>query len=115
MLASNIKGVKNGFPLRLEPKELETKEVDFNPDFLKRMFPKIEWVAFREAAAIVNVQGLPASVTTEMLEDEGFLKAFHHALLEVHVQEGRLICPETGRAFEINKGIPNMMLNEDEC
>ena len=33
-----------------------------------------------------------------MLEDEDFLKAFHHALLEVHREEGNLVCPETGAA-----------------
>jgi len=25
-----------------------------------------------------------------------------------------LICPESGRKFPISKGIPNMLLNEDE-
>lgn len=34
--------------------------------------------------------------------------------LQVEVQEGDLVCPETGRKFPISKGIPNMLLNEDE-
>ena len=46
--------------------------------------------------------------------DEPFLRAFHHALMEVHVKEGYLICPDSGRRFPITKGIPNMLLNEDE-
>ena len=46
--------------------------------------------------------------------DDAFLRAFHHALLEVHLEEGALVCPETGRAFKVSKGIPNMLLNEDE-
>lgn len=49
-----------------------------------------------------------------MLEDEDFLKLYHHALLEVTLQEGALICPETGRRFPVVKGIPNLLLNEDE-
>lgn len=28
--------------------------------------------------------------------------------------EGKLVCPESGREFPINNGIPNMILNEDE-
>ena len=28
--------------------------------------------------------------------------------------EGTLECPESHRKFPINKGIPNMLLNEDE-
>jgi multifunctional methyltransferase subunit TRM112 len=53
-------------------------------------------------------------VTAEALQDEAFLRAFHHALLEVHLEEGALVCPETGRRFLVSKGIPNMLLNEDE-
>lgn len=39
-----------------------------------------------------------------MLEDEAFLKKFHHALLEVHLEEGSLVCPETGR--HLKRGQP---------
>ena len=49
-----------------------------------------------------------------MLEDDDFLRRFHHALLELVLQEGALICPETGRRFLVHKGIPNLLLNEDE-
>lgn len=35
-------------------------------------------------------------------------------LLEVEVINGDLLCPESGRKFPINDGIPNMLLNEDE-
>ena len=50
-----------------------------------------------------------------LTEDFDFLHSFHHALLEVTLEEGALICPETGRKFPVKKGIPNMLLNEDEC
>jgi len=59
--------------------------------------------------------GLPDSVTEEMLQNEDFLKLLHHVLLEVHLEEGSLICPETGRKFSVAQGIPNLLLNEDEC
>ena len=62
------------------------------------------------------MDGLPEAVTAEMLEsDEAFLKAFHHALLEVHLEEGGLVCPETGRRFPVSQGIPNLLLQEEEC
>ena len=59
--------------------------------------------------------GLPDEVTEETLQEEEFLKLFHHALLEVTLEEGALVCPETGRRFPVKKGIPNMLLTEDEC
>jgi uncharacterized protein YbaR (Trm112 family) len=33
---------------------------------------------------------------------------------QVEVISGELVCPESGRRFSISKGIPNMLLNEDE-
>ncbi|KAE8077585.1 hypothetical protein FH972_016137 [Carpinus fangiana] len=38
----------------------------------------------------------------------------HHALLELHLEKGALVCPETARRFPVNQGIPNMLLLEDE-
>ena len=50
-----------------------------------------------------------------MLDDESFLRNLHHVLLEIHVEQGALICPESGRRYAIKKGIVNMLLMEDEC
>lgn len=41
------------------------------------------------------------------------LRKIHHALMEVHLIEGELVCPETGRKFPVRQGIPNMLLHED--
>jgi multifunctional methyltransferase subunit TRM112 len=66
--------------------------------------------------ACTGMVGLPSSVTEEMLqEDDAFLQLYHHALLELILEEGALICPETGRRFPVTKGIPNLLLHEDEC
>lgn len=114
MLSSNIKGVTNGFPLRIEVEKMVEKQVDFNADFLKNMFTKIEWKALFDAAQTMGYTDLPAEAESSMLDSDEFLKKFHHALLELHLEEGALICPETGRRFPVNKGIPNMLLHEDE-
>lgn len=114
MLSSNIKGVTNGFPLRLQVEKSVEKEVDLNPDFLKNIFPKIEWKALVDASRALGYPELPDEAEPSMLDSHDFLKKFHHALLELHVEEGALICPETGRNFPISKGIPNMLLHEDE-
>ena len=57
---------------------------------------------------------LPAEVTAEDLATEVLQRKLHHALLEVELVEGFLLCPETGRKFPVTKGIPNMLLHEDE-
>ncbi|KAK4391129.1 UNVERIFIED_CONTAM: Multifunctional methyltransferase subunit TRM112A [Sesamum calycinum] len=114
MLSSNIKGVTNGFPLRIEVEKVIEKEVDFNIDFLRNMFAKIEWKALAEASRTMGYSELPDDAESSMLDSDEFLRKFHHALLELHLEEGALVCPETGRKFPVNKGIPNMLLHEDE-
>ncbi|XP_027148742.1 multifunctional methyltransferase subunit TRM112 homolog A-like [Coffea eugenioides] len=114
MLSSNIKGVTNGFPLRIEVEKVVEKSVDFNPDFLKNMFAKIEYKALVEASRIMGYAELPDHAEPSMLESDDFLRKFHHALMELHLEEGTLVCPETGRKFPVNKGVPNMLLHEDE-
>ncbi|KAJ4960287.1 hypothetical protein NE237_020197 [Protea cynaroides] len=104
MLSSNIKGVSNGFPLRLDVENSVSKEVEFNPDFLRNMFSKIDWKALVDAARSMGYAELPEEAPdSSMLDSDEFLKKFHHALLELHLDEGALICPETGRRFPVNK------------
>lgn len=114
MLSSNIKGVTNGFPLRIEAEKVVEKTVEMNGDFLKKMFEKIQWKVFIDASRALGYTELPEEVDPSMLESDEFLSRFHHALLELHLEEGALVCPQTGRRFPVSKGIPNMLLHEDE-
>ena len=79
------------------------------------MIPKIDWPALCQAAKEVGYgEDLPPEVVESYESNEDFLKKAHRILMEVEVLEGNLVCPETGREFPVNKGIPNMLLNEDE-
>ena len=114
MLQCNIKGVANGFPLGIEPVEVNVVESEFDAAFIQSTLPKLHWPAFVAAAATMGVEGLPPELADAMAEDDEFLKRVHHALLDVHLIQGNLVCPETGRKFPVKDGIPNMLLNEDE-
>lgn len=118
MLTCNIKGVKNGFPLKVEADDVQVKEADYNPEFLTRMIKKLEWKALIDTAqSLGHGKNLPSEITgkeEEFKNNEDFLKDLHHVLLEIEIMEGNLVCPETGRKFPIMKGIPNMLLKEDE-
>ncbi|NXQ00605.1 TR112 protein, partial [Vidua macroura] len=35
--------------------------------------------------------------------------------IEVEVLEGSLQCPDSGRRFPISRGVPNLLLTEDEA
>ncbi|KEH41378.1 hypothetical protein MtrunA17_Chr1g0171031 [Medicago truncatula] len=114
MLSSNIRGVVNGFPLRIEAVKVVEKNVEMNTDFLKNMFEKIDWKAFVEASISMGYTELPKEADSSLLDSDDFLNRFHHALLELHLEEGALVCPETRRRFPVSKGIPHMLLHEDE-
>jgi multifunctional methyltransferase subunit TRM112 len=120
MLASNVRGVTTGYPLKLETTSWCSKEVELNADFIRGLLPKIDWRALVAATRALDLPDLlpeeqpPAEEIFAAGVEGSALRRIHHALLEVHVQQGALVCPETGRAFPIDKGIPNMMLHEDE-
>ncbi|KAK6933448.1 Trm112-like [Dillenia turbinata] len=99
MQACNIKGVTNGFPFRVEAEEVMEKQVDFNADFLRNLFPKIEWKALVEASRAMGYHELPDEADSSLLDSDDFLQKFHRALPQLHLEEGAFVCPETGRKF----------------
>merc|ERR1712086_200801 len=115
MLESPCRGVSKKYPLLIEAEEIEQTEQEFNPDFIKHMFPRLEWTALIDTATALKLpHNLPAEVQEEHLADDDFLKQLHHILLEVRLVEGNLVCPESGRKFPVSKGVPNMLLRADE-
>ncbi|PFH48534.1 hypothetical protein AMATHDRAFT_149746 [Amanita thiersii Skay4041] len=113
LLACHVKGcTSNNFPLQFQDVSIEIREAEFNPDFLRGFIPKIEWKALVDTARQLGDTSLPLE-PPEMLDDE-FLKNLHHVLLEVHVEEGAMICPNCNHRYPISNGIPNMLLAEHE-
>ncbi|RZC32382.1 tRNA methyltransferase 112 -like [Asbolus verrucosus] len=116
MLTSKcMKAVTVGYPLGINASDVRVSEVDFNPDFIAKIIPKVDWaVLWNAAESIGQLEGLPKDIVENYENDHDFLKKAHHVLLEVDIINGELICPETGRKFPISNGIPNLLLNEDE-
>ncbi|KAK0474968.1 hypothetical protein IW261DRAFT_1498020 [Armillaria novae-zelandiae] len=113
LLACHVKGcTSNNFPLEFKDVQVELREAEFNPDFLRGFIPKIEWKALVDAARQVGDTSLPLELP-EMLDDD-FLKSLHHVLLEIHVEEGSMTCPNCHHVYPISNGIPNMLLAEHE-
>ena len=42
-MQSHVKGVRNGYPFKLEVTIKKINDIDFNPDFVTRMMEKIDW------------------------------------------------------------------------
>jgi len=113
LLACHVKGCNsNNFPLRFKDAEVELREAEYNADFLRGFWPKVEYGALVDAAKQLGDTTLPEE-PPEMLDDE-FLKKLHHVLLEIHIEEGAMVCPNCGHVYPISNGIPNMLLAEHE-
>ncbi|CCM00303.1 uncharacterized protein FIBRA_02333 [Fibroporia radiculosa] len=113
LLACHAKGcTSNNFPLQFKDIQIELREAEFNPDFLRGFIPRIEWGALTDAARQLGDTSLP-SEPPDMLDDD-FLQKLHHVLLEIHVEEGAMVCPNCGHVYPISNGIPNMLLAEHE-
>jgi multifunctional methyltransferase subunit TRM112 len=87
----------------------------YKPSCSVTLQPSRECEAAASASSHSDSSTAAASAAPATAEEiDAFLQKLHHVLLEVEVQEGSLVCPETGRRFPISDGIPNMLLNEDE-
>jgi uncharacterized protein YbaR (Trm112 family) len=68
-----------------------------------------------QAAKDVGIPTLPPSLTVELANDSSFIQALYHILMNVHLIKGMLTCPVTGKEFPVIDGIPNLILEEEEC
>lgn len=67
-----------------------------------------------ESDAVPQLPTLPKTMPPNWEKDVEFLKNMHLVLQDVLLTDGTLVCPESGRAFPVEKGIPNMLLHDDE-
>ncbi len=119
-LQSNVRGTTEGYPLRIVPSEILVEESPVDTELVRKMLPKLKYSAIIAAVADISEKAnpKPPAIPDELPEDgeleESVLEALHQVLFNIHVIEGELICPDTGRKFPIKQGIPNMILHEDE-
>jgi multifunctional methyltransferase subunit TRM112 len=117
--SENAKG--KGFPLKITATEIRVDKpsLDANPatqiQFCQGILGMLDWSALVVAASEMGLTTLPPILTSELAENDAFLQALYHILMNVHLINGMLTCPTTGREFPVTNGIPNMVLDEEEC
>eukprot|EP00543_Licmophora_paradoxa_P001921 CAMPEP_0202454910 /NCGR_PEP_ID=MMETSP1360-20130828/12549_1 /ASSEMBLY_ACC=CAM_ASM_000848 /TAXON_ID=515479 /ORGANISM="Licmophora paradoxa, Strain CCMP2313" /LENGTH=132 /DNA_ID=CAMNT_0049074345 /DNA_START=658 /DNA_END=1056 /DNA_ORIENTATION=- len=116
-----------GYPLKIIATEVRVDDPQSNDDnnnnddderqiaFTKSILSVLDWSVLVEAAGAMGLTTLPPVLTEEMSDDEQFLRALYHVLMNVRLIKGVLTCPLTGREFPVTDGIPNFMLEEEEC
>ncbi|MBW0519216.1 hypothetical protein O181_058931 [Austropuccinia psidii MF-1] len=122
LIACNAKtcSAPKNFPLRFENvQKVEIKEISINRDFIMGVLNKLDFNALLYASRALGDTSLPDSIPLEQIQNPQqipteTLEALHHTLLEIHVQDGDMVCPSCGHVFGIRDGIPNMLLAEHE-
>ena len=111
--------------MKIEAEKVECEESPIDREMIIKLLPKIEYGALLGAAKqVASLCDPPLPELPEELDtasagwaetiDDGILKALHRVMFDIHIIEGNLICPDTGRKFPIKESIPNMILHEDE-
>ncbi|CAI5443315.1 unnamed protein product [Caenorhabditis angaria] len=110
-----LKDVKGGYPLKLSAQKIETKDVEFNEEFIKNIIPKCDFSALRSACESINeAANLPQTLPENWIENEELLKELHRLLFCIDIIEGELQCPDTARIFPIKQGIPNLLVEDEQ-
>ena len=117
-LQSNVRGTTKGYPLLIDAQEVVVEESPVDQELLLKLLPKLDYNVLRGAvqqlSSKLDVTELPETIGELENADAVLLANLHKVLMDVHILEGQLTCPDTGRHFPIKEGIPNMILHEDE-
>ena len=66
------------------------------------------------ASESLEIPSLPEDLPKDWENNETLVHALYRVLFDVHLVEGNLVCPDTGRIFPVKQSIPNMILHDDE-
>ena len=69
--------------VELEADGLKQEESDFNPEFIARLLPKLDWPALRQVASELGIAELPERAPPKPEEDPAFLKSVHDLVMDV--------------------------------
>lgn len=114
LLMCNLKSCAgHNFPLILQANEIAEESAEFNQNLTLKMLGKIDWAVFQQTAETLG-HTLPEQLSEEDKTNEALLERLHHLLFNLTIVSGGLTCRNCGRVYPIDKGIPNMLLEESE-
>ena len=114
LLMCNLKSCTGrNFPLVLQANEITEESSEFNQELTLKMLNKIDWRVFHQTLENLG-HSLPEELNQEDRSNEALLQRIHHLMFNIIITTGTLICQNCNRAYPIDKGIPNMLLEENE-
>ena len=104
----------------MEHLQVEDPASEVNKELLLRLLPKLNYPALLQAVEQIapHVDGglppLPEQLPSTFEQKDDLLALLHKMLFDIHLMDGTLVCPGTGRKFPVKDSIPNMLLHADE-
>ena len=109
-----INNEKN-YPLIIKASKVNTVKSDFDEEKTKLFFDKMNKKALNEGCKDLNMSKFDLEkIKEEQMQDKNVLEYLHNILFEVEIEEGNLVCANCGREYMIKRGIPDMVLKDDE-
>ena len=109
-----INNEKN-YPLIIKASKVNTVKSEFDEEKTKLFFDKMNKKALNEGCKDLNISKFDLEkIKEEQMQDKNVLEYLHNILFEVEIEEGNLVCANCGREYMIKRGIPDMVLKDDE-
>ena len=109
-----INNEKN-YPLIIKASKVNTVKSAFDEEKTKLFFDKMNKKALNEGCKDLNISKFDLEkIKEEQMQDKNVLEYVHNILFEVEIEEGNLVCANCGREYMIKRGIPDMVLKDDE-
>jgi multifunctional methyltransferase subunit TRM112 len=118
------------FPLNPQGVTLSSTPVDFSPDFILNILPRVHYDALVLITDSLSLgallparevfEGLVERLTTSddtgveqsggQEDEEEVLKKLHRLLLETNIMDGKLVCGNCGFEYPVKEGVGNFLL-----
>ena len=109
-----INNEKN-YPLIIKASKVNTVKSEFDEEKTKLFFDKMNKKALNKGCKALNISKFDLEkIKEEQMQDKNVLEYLHNILFEVEIEEGNLVCANCGREYMIKRGIPDMVLKDDE-
>ena len=106
---------EKNYPLIKKAVKVNTVKSEFDEEKTKVFFDKMDKRALNQGCKDLNISKFDLEkMTEEQLQDKDVLEYLHNILFEVEIEDGNLVCANCGREYMIKRGIPDMVLKDDE-
>ena len=106
---------EKNYPLIIKAVKVNTVKSEFDEEKTKVFFYKMDKRALNQGCKDLNISKFDLEkMTEEQLQDKDVLEYLHNILFEVEIEDGNLVCANCGREYMIKRGIPDMVLKDDE-